>query len=107
MPYIDLQDPWGSCFRISTRRETTLKAWFDEILPIVNRSMGHRDTPAAMIMVHPMWGGSNGLTDADWPADTRVIGRPYPFPAKNGDDGMKELEELRTRLTVELATMEA
>jgi hypothetical protein len=107
MPYVELFDPWGTTFRISTRRESTLQAWFDEILPIVNRSHGDRDTPAAQIMVHPMWGHYDGLRDPDWLADTRVIGRTYDFPPKNGEDGLKAMEALRAQLTAELATMEA
>jgi hypothetical protein len=40
MPYIVVQDPWGRCWSISSRRKKTLIAWFGEILPIANRALG-------------------------------------------------------------------
>lgn len=105
MPYVRLQDPWGMNYAISTRRvESTLLAWFDEMLPIVNHSLGQHDAPPAVINVSPMWEPYEGGTrNPDWHTDTRVLGRLDPFPAKTGTEGLKELERLRQRLAGVLA----
>lgn len=104
MPRVTLQDPWGMNYRIDTMRTETLRAWFDEILPIVNYSLGERDVPPATIWVYPMFEGPEPHAP-DWLADTRVIGQVEPFPARNGIDGMLEMASLRIKLEHELAAM--
>lgn len=94
MPSVTLQDPWGKNYRIDTRNAETLRAWFTEILPEVNAHFGERRTPPATIMVSPLF-ASAANDHADWHADTRVTGKMYPFQAKTGAAGMRELELLR------------
>lgn len=103
MPHILLQDPWGMGYQITTRRtETTLLAWFDEILPIVNHSLGEYDVPPARISVHPMFGGP-APKDPDWLCDSRAIGGLYEFPATTGMGGIRALIVLRQKLERVLA----
>ena len=100
MPYVQLRDPWGMCYHIATRRtETTLLAWLDEILPVVNRNLGERGVPAAVINIHPMWEDNE---HPDWLTDTRSISRMYEFPARTGIEGLELLARLRQRLEREL-----
>lgn len=103
MPRVRLLDPWGMCYEIATQREDTLRAWFQEMLPIVNADMGKPDIPPARIIVDPMWVGA----DPDWLTDSRVLGRLHEFPALNGDDGIFELKRLRDELGKELEAIRA
>lgn len=96
-------DPWGMCYEIATQREDTLRAWFEEILPIVNAYMGEPDIRPARIIVDPMWLGAN----PDWLTDSRVLGRLHEFPARNGDDGISGLKRLRGELDKELEAIRA
>lgn len=94
-------------YRICTRQtETLLKAWFDEVLPytFVKGRPGIDDFEVVWprVIVYPMWawGTSNG--DPDWLQDSRVIGRWHEFPARNGEEGLKALLDLRRQLEAEL-----
>lgn len=101
MPRVRLRDPWGVQFGIDTRSMDVLRAWFDDILPIVNAHYGSRRTPAADISVEPMY--ASGVNDScDWLTDHSVIGGRYLFTAMDGAAGMLELEQLRERLQDEL-----
>jgi len=94
MPRITLRDPWGTHYQIDTKDTEILRAWFAETLPVVNAHYGERRTPPATITVMPMF--SSGADDrADWHVDSFVIGKAYPFQAKDGAAGMLELEQLR------------
>lgn len=107
MPQIDLFAATGFRWQICTRAvETTLRAWFDEVLPwalIKGRPVDDFDVLYPKIMVHPMWAWKYGTpTDPDWLCDTRVIGRAHDFPAADGETGLKALLELRRNLEREL-----
>jgi len=111
MPRVMLQDPFGMCFTICTRNvETTLHAWFDEVLPWLfvpgRPGIDDFDVLWPRITVHPMWAWKRGGPAApDWHIDSRVLGRIEEFPAKNGDEGLRELLSLRRRFERELALM--
>ena len=103
-------DPVGMCWEISTRAvETTLLAWFDEVLPwcYVDGRPGIDDFDRIYprILVHPMWAWKMGpLTDPDWLTDSRVLGRLEELRARNGDEGLAELLRIRRALERELAS---
>lgn len=102
MPRVRLIDPWGLNYEIATRRtESTLLAWFDEILPIVNHAIREPDVPPARINVWPMF-NSRG-TNPDWLCDSRATSGIYLFPPLTGLDGICELIDLRHRLEQALA----
>lgn len=108
MPRIELMTADGFCWSISTRKvETTLRAWFDEILPwaFIPGRPGVDDFEILWprINVWPMCAWRYGPpTDPDWLCDSRVLGRLLELPAKNGEDGLKELLAIRQRLEREL-----
>lgn len=108
MPRVELMSPNGYCWSISTRNvETTLRAWFDEVLPwtfIEGRpGIDDFDILWPRINVWPMFAWKYGPPgDPDWLTDSRVLGRPIDLPARNGDDGLKELLLIRQRLEREL-----
>src|SRR5579859_819809 len=110
VPRVEVMEPFGRCFTISTRQtETLLHAWFDEVLPFcwVAGRPGIDDFEQIWpwITVWPMeawkhtgrppWG-------YDWLTDSRVLGQRYEFAARNGDEGLAELAKLRRRLEAEL-----
>lgn len=101
MPRVTLLDPFGTAYTISTRRQTTLFAWFDEILPHVNRGLADDDRLAARIQVFPEFRAPDGK-DADWFADSRVLGRLDAFPFQDAMAGMKGLAVLQERVAREL-----
>jgi hypothetical protein len=105
MPRIQLQDPFGLGYTITTRKPIILSIWFDEILPHtwVSGRAGIDDFKVIWptIFVSPMWEWE-GNQNPDWLTDTRVMGRVQPFPAKDGISGMKELENYRKQLEKEL-----
>lgn len=106
MPRIRLIDPWGLGYDISTMEPATLRAWFGEILPRVNASLGERNVPPAQISIQPMWNerprrGPDPQT-ADWFVDARVLGRLHPFPARDAQSGMYELNMIKKQLAEEL-----
>lgn len=108
MPHIQIFTPDGMCWQIATRAvETTLRAWFDEILPwcfIEGRPVDDFDMLYPRIMVSPMWAWKYGPpSDPDWLGDTRVIGRAHEFRAVDGATGLKALLELRQNLERELS----
>jgi len=100
MPRIRLMDPTGLCWDISTRRPGTLEQWFDEVLPwtfITGRpDVDDFEVLWPRIDVRPMWawGQAGRGADPDWSADSRAFGW-HQFRAKNGTEGMAELERLR------------
>lgn len=104
MPRIIIREPFGMCYHCDTRQcETVLKEWFDEILPIAfaEDPQARRGTLWPHIDVWPMiMNPSSG--EPDWLMDTRVLGRWEIFPARNGEEGMRELQKLRERLELEL-----
>jgi len=108
MPLIELMDPHGYCYSISTRQtETVLRAWFDEILPYayVTGRPGIDDFEVIWprVNIWPMFAwGRWPLSDPDWLTDSRVLGRLHDLPAKNGDDGLRELLRIRRDLEAEL-----
>ena len=104
MPRGRLQDPWGTTYQIDTSSQELLRAWFDDVLPLVNASYGQDDIPPARIMVHPFWlpAGDDMGGLPDWFADSRVIGRMHDFPGRTGADAMAALEQLHRQLTEEL-----
>lgn len=107
MPQIEIIDALGYSWRISTRAvETTLRAWFDEVLPwtvVRGRPVDDFDVLYPKIMVRPMWAWKMGpLSDPDWLCDSRVIGRLHEFRATDGETGLKALLELRRELEREL-----
>lgn len=109
MPYIQLRDPWGMCYTITARGEAVLSAWFDEILPIVNRYMretGNRglDISPAKIVVQPILDAEG--KNPDWITDSRVFGRIEEFPARDAQEGLEELARLRERLEKETAMIQ-
>lgn len=106
MPSISLRDPWGIHYRIDTKDAEILRAWFGEILPVVNAHYGERRIPPATISVMPLY-ASAANDQADWHVDGRVIGKVYPFQAKDGAAGMLELEQLRKLQQDELDEMRA
>lgn len=106
MPYVRLQAPNGLEYSIATRQAETLRAWFDEWLPLP-RWPGR---PGSMLWpridVRPLWvDGPQGATDPDWITDSRVQGRWEEFPARTGEEGLKELLALRRRLEDELRNL--
>ena len=102
-------DPVGMCWEISTRAvETTLLAWFDEVLPwcYVDGRPGIDDFDRIYprILVHPMWAWKMGpLSDPDWLCDSRALGRLEEFRATAGETGLKALLELRQALEREVS----
>lgn len=108
MPRIEIHAPDGLCWQIATRAtETTLRAWFDEVLPwsyVTGRPVDDFDILYPRIVVHPMWAWKYGApSDPDWLCDSRVIGRAHEFRATDGETGLKALLELRHELERELA----
>jgi len=108
MPRIRIYSADGFCCQIATRAtETTLRAWFDEVLPwtcIKGRPVDDFDVLYPRIMVEPMWAWKYGPpSDPDWPCDSRVVGRLHDFRATDGETGLKALLELRRELERELA----
>lgn len=105
MPCVTLIDPWGVAYRIDTRRDDTLRAWFAEVLPHVNRMAGiPRHPEAARIIVLPTALPGNG---PDWLTDTRVIGNMHAFPHRDGVTGLEGLAMLRAVLAAELDRLNA
>lgn len=104
MPRIQMRDPFGTGFQIDSRNTDTLRAWFDEILPVCQITAGHdSETIWPSVMIHPMWALEPGEPhDPDWLCDSRVIGRFHEFRAVDGDTGIKALADLRRRLELEL-----
>lgn len=104
MPRIDIYDPSGFTFTICSRNQDTIKAWFDEVLPHVYWEIDSPlETIYANIRVFPMFSWEVGIPkDPDWLQDTRVIGDSYPFHARNGEEGIRELAELRKTLEEKL-----
>lgn len=99
-----LQEPWGYCWHLSTRRvETTLLAWFDEWLPIANRHLGEHDVPPALINIHPLF--DECPKNPDWLTDSRAISQMIPFRAKTGMEGLEELAQLRQKLEREISSL--
>lgn len=103
MPRIQLVDGLSMMYQIDTRNPRTLQAWFAEVLPLVNPPDAPPGWGPGRINVFPMFGP--GLGDADWPSDSRVLGRVEPFPALTGAAGMYELDQLRKRYERELAEL--
>lgn len=108
MPRIMLIDPFGMNVQCHTRQtETILKAWFDEILPGMacegRPGIDDFDMLWPRINVHPMFADTS-CHDPDWLCDSHVIGRYEEFPARNGEEGLRELLKLRHRLERELRT---
>jgi len=108
MPQIRLLDPYGRCFEIATRQvETTLRAWFDEVLPWTFAEGRPVDDFAVLwprVNVWPMWAWdpADPASDPDWLCHSRVLGRLHEFPARDGETGLKELLKLRRALEEEL-----
>lgn len=111
MPRIELMTANGYCWSISTRNvETTLRAWFDEVLPLAfiagRPGIDDFEVLWPRVNVWPMFAWKHGtLGDPDWITDSRVLGRLIDLPAKNGDDGLKELLRIRCELETELSLM--
>src|SRR5215469_11250689 len=101
MPRIELVTATGLCWSIATRNtETTLRAWFEEVLPwsLVEGRTGIDDFNVIWprVNVWPMWAWAYGPpTDPDWLTDSRVLGRLMEFPARDGDSGLAELLRIR------------
>ena len=102
MPRVRIMDPFGMCYEIATRSPGLLSRWFDEVLPhtFVTGRPGVDDFdilwPKAVI--YPMWSwtpGPAGPHDPDWSCDSRAVGQVHEFRAKNGIEGLRELERLR------------
>jgi hypothetical protein len=106
-------DPMGMCYEIDTRSPDLLKRWFDEILPhaFVSGRPGVDDFEVVWprVNVSPMWVTpmTGGPVKPDWLVDSRVLGRMEELRAKNGDDGMAELERIRAALEQELRAIRA
>lgn len=111
MPRIDLMDPVGYCYSITTRQtETILKAWFDEVLPhtfMTGRpGIDDFDILWPRVNVWPMFAWTPGpMRDPDWLTDNRVLGRLIELPAKDGTAGLRELLRIRQVLERELRRM--
>lgn len=106
MPRIHLREPYGMSYQITTRQtETVLKAWFDEVLPhtFLTGRPGIDDFeylwPWIDVFPMPAWGAN---PDMDWLTDSRVLGRWHEFQARDGEEGLKMLLELRRQLEAEL-----
>lgn len=109
MPYITIRSTSGHTFQIVTGQRETLRAWFAEILPAVNRAYGDPrwpDEPPAGIAVHPAY-LTGEPPQPDWLADSRLLGRVHPFPYKTGPAGMEGLDLLRAELVAEAETLAA
>lgn len=108
MPRVRLQSAYGFNYEIATRQtETLLRAWFDEVLPWLYETgrpgIDDFDVIWPKIHVYPMWAWKlGGPTDPDWLCDSRVTGRMYDFPARDGESGLRELLALRRSLEAEL-----
>jgi hypothetical protein len=107
MPYISLQTPDGLCYQISSRERETLRRWFDEILPhafVEGRPIDDFEILWPRVSVYPMFSWeTNGLADPDWLADSRALGRLHQLAAKNGEQALIRLDEIRAELVAELA----
>jgi hypothetical protein len=101
MPRILLLDPMRTAYRIDSRNPKTIQAWFDELLPVINPRP--TDEMVTEINVQPLWTADGG--EADWLADSRVIGDVRPFLARNGRAAMHELEQLRADLQAQLRSI--
>lgn len=103
MPRIELRDPYGTAYRIDTRNvETTLWAWFDEVLPHIWLTAGDEVVwPSIIVWPMPSYHYAGG--GMDWLYDSRVLGRIHTFRARTGDEGIAELVRLREQLTAELS----
>lgn len=94
-------------YQIASRDEALINAWFDEVLPhtFVDGRPGIDDFkyvwPA--ICVYPMWAWDSSNGDPDWPADSRVTSRYHEFQARDGEEGMRALSQLKARLEKEVA----
>lgn len=101
MPRIQLVDAYRMPYCIDTRRDGTLSAWFDEVLPLTRAE--HRGKPLyPQIMVQPLLIGDD---PPDWLTDTRVIGNAHMFRAANGAEALTELAGIRAMLESDLRTM--
>jgi len=106
MPRIELRDPFGTSYRFDTRREKAIQEWFTEVLPHMFIPEDHRG-PATypQISVYPIWPwGRPASPDTlpDWVTDSRALGQLYTFQARNGQEGIRALRELRRRLEQEI-----
>ena len=107
MPQIHVFSADGFCWGIHTRAvETTLRAWFDEVLPwahVDGRPIDDFDVIYPRVLIYPMWAWKPGPpSDPDWLCDSRVLGRMHEFRAVDGETGLKALLELRRELEREL-----
>lgn len=102
MPRIELRDAYGTVFSIVTRNvETTLLAWFDEILPHLHEEFnGIEFYPSITVYPH-FW--RTDYSDADWPMRMKWITVRWEFKAKNGIEGCLELAKLRTEIEARIA----
>jgi hypothetical protein len=102
MPRIELRDAYGTAYTIVTRNvETTLCAWFDEILPhLCEEFHGLEFYPDITVFPHA-W--RSDYSDADWPTHSVWIMQRYLFKAKNGLEGCLELAKLRTEIEARIA----
>ena len=88
MPYIEIFDPWGMRYCITSTVESTIKAWFEETLPKVRQE----DCPPPRIIVHPMPHRDGEL---DWPIGNA---NGYTlFTATTGLQAIAELEDMRSK----------
>jgi hypothetical protein len=101
MPRVLLMDACGMAYRIDTLGEGQLQAWLDEWLPKLWPDGDQRMVPR--VNIQPLWRGNFGTEDPDWLCDTRVMGDSHPFPARDGMEGMRVIEELRQGLEAKLA----
>ena len=110
MPRIDLHAADGFHWSITTRAlETTLRAWFDEVLPwahVKGRPVDDFEILYPKIRISPMWAWKHGPpSDPDWFVNGRVLGRLHEFRAVDGETGLKALLELRQELERELRNL--
>ena len=91
MPVIELWDPWGMRFIITSNVNETIKAWFGEILPRVNFMPESGENPRIQVHALTLKDGSG----PDWPVGS-ANGFSFFF-AKTADDAMEELEEMRSK----------
>lgn len=101
MPRILLRDAWGTGYHIDTMNETTLHAWFDEVLPPI-WPPGLGDDFMPDIQVNPM-SLAPDWSDADWLIDSRAMGHLVKFPARNGEQAMAELAKVRAFIEKQIA----
>lgn len=104
MPHVDLRDPGGMHYRISTTSRETLQAWFDEWLPRLYPAELPPEYGYPNVMIYPLFTGDSQRAP-DWVTYAPVLGTWRKIP-RDPANVMEVLDQIRDRLEAEAARRE-